>query len=205
MKEKIKGLRLNITISAVISIIIGVLLMAFPTETTEFLSRIIAGIIILAGVAIIISQVFENSKNVMGIVVGAILAILGIWMFMFPKDNIFINIIPIAIGVILVVHGVQDLGMAFEVLRSKRGGSLLLFIGAVVNIVLGLLCIAMAFKIIETIMLLIGLMMVFDGVTDIFFVHKVRKSTSAMIVDSTIVEEEVVEEVVEEETKEENV
>ena len=44
-------------------------------------------------------------------------------------------------------------------------------------------------------------MMVFDGVTDIFFVHKVRKSTSALIVDSTIVEEEVVEE----ETKEEDV
>ena len=138
MKEKIKGLRLNITISAVISIIIGVLLMAFPTETTEVLSRIIAGIIILAGVAIIISQIFENSKNVMGIVVGAILAILGIWMFMSPKDNIFINIIPIAIGVILVVHGVQDLGMAFEVLKTKQGGSLLLFIGAIVNIVLGL-------------------------------------------------------------------
>ena len=205
MKEKIKGLRLNITISAVISIIIGVLLMAFPTETTEFLSRIIAGIIILAGVAIIISQVFENSKNVMGIVVGAILAILGIWMFMSPKGNIFINIIPIAIGVILVVHGVQDLGLGFEVLKTKQGGSLLLFIGAVVNIVLGLLCIAMAFDIIATIVWLIGLMMVFDGVTDIFFVHKVRKSTSAMIVDSTIVEEEVVEEVVEEETKEENV
>ncbi|WP_294238421.1 HdeD family acid-resistance protein [Pseudobutyrivibrio sp.] len=205
MKEKIKGLRLNITISAVISIIIGMLLMIFPTETTEILSRIIAGIIILAGVAIIISQIFENSKNVMGIVVGAILAILGIWMFMSPQGNIFINIIPIAIGVILVVHGVQDLGMAFEVLKTKQGGSLLLFIGAIVNIVLGLLCIAMAFDIITTIVWLIGLMMVFDGVTDIFFVHKVRKSTSAVIVDSTIVEEEVVEEVKNEETKEEDV
>ncbi len=205
MKEKIKGLRLNITISAVISIIIGMLLMIFPTETTEILSRIIAGIIILAGVAIIISQIFENSKNVMGIVVGAILAILGIWMFMSPQGNIFINIIPIAIGVILVVHGVQDLGMAFEVLKTKQGGSLLLFIGAIVNIVLGLLCIAMAFDIITTIVWLIGLMMVFDGVTDIFFVHKVRKSTSAVIVDSTIVEEEAVEEVNNEETKEEDV
>ena len=43
--------------------------------------------------------------------------------------------------------------------------------------------------------------MVFDGLTDIFFVHKVRKSTSPLIVDSTIVEEEVV---VEESDEEDN-
>lgn len=203
MKEKIKGLRLHITVSAVISIIIGVLLVAYPAQTTVMISRVIAGIIVLAGLAIIGSSVFENSKNVMGIIVGAVLAVLGVWMFTSPENNILLNIIPIAIGVILVVHGVQDLSMGFEVLRAKRGGSLFLFIGAIVNIALGLVCIAMAFDVITTIVWIIGLMLIFDGVTDIFFVHKVRKVTSEVVVDSEIVSEEDVIEV--EEAKEEEV
>ena len=201
MKEKIKGLRLHITVSAIISIIIGVLLVAYPTQTTVMISRVISAIIVLAGLAIIGSSVFENAKNVMGIIVGAVLAVLGVWMFTSPENNILLNIIPIAIGVILVVHGVQDLGMGFEVLRTKKGGSLFLFIGAVVNIALGLVCIAMAFNVITTIVWIIGLMLIFDGVTDIFFVHKVRKVTSEVVVDSTIVSEEDVVET--EEAKEE--
>ena len=206
MKEKIKGLRLHITVSAVISIIIGALLVAYPTQTTEMISRVISVIIVLAGLAIIGSSVFENSKNVMGIIVGAVLSILGVWMFTSPENNILLNIIPIAIGVILVVHGVQYLSMGFEVLRTKKGGSLFLFIGAVVNIVLGLVCIAMAFNVITTIVWIIGVMLIYDGVTDIFFVHKVRKVTSEAIIDSTIVaEEDVVDAEASEEVKEEEV
>ncbi len=189
MKEKIKGLRLNITISAVISIVIGVLLVLYPKESLLTLNRVIACIIILAGVAIILSQVFENGLNVMGIVVGAILSILGVWLLFSSEDNIFLNIIPIAIGVILVVHGVQDLGMAIEVLRGHGNNSWLLFIGAIINIALGVVSIVMAFKIIEFVTWLIGAMLIYDGLTDILFVHKVRK-TSNVIIDTNIIKEE---------------
>ena len=189
MKEKIKGLRLNITISAIISIVIGALLIAYPTEVTIAISRIIAAIVIFAGLAIVGSQFFENNKNIMGMIVGGIIIVLGIWLMLKPEGNFILNLIPIIIGVILVFHGVQDIGMAIEVVKAKGNRAWLLFIFAILNIAVGAVCILMAFQIVKTIFWLIGIMLIYDGVTDIFMVHKVRKTTK-VVVDSTIIDEE---------------
>ena len=186
MKEKIKGLRLNITLSGVISIIIGVLLLVYPTESLYTISRGIAAIIILAGLFVIISQIFENGFNVMGIVVGGVLAVIGIWIFAAP-DSI-VSIIPIAIGVILVVHGLQDLGLAIEALRVKAPRAWIIFIFAIINILLGIVCVADAFKLVAVATRIIGIMLIYDGITDIFTVHKVRKAEK--VIDVDIISEE---------------
>jgi hypothetical protein len=187
MKEKIKSLRLNITISALISVIIGIMLLIFPEKSLITISRVIACIIILAGVSVIISQVYEFGMNALGIVVGAILAIIGVWIFRAPGS--IVSIIPIAIGVILVVHGVQDLGMSIEATKARAPRTWIGFIIAVLNIALGIVCIAAAFKVVAVTVQIIGLMLIYDGLTDFGIVHKVRKATGS-VVDGTITREE---------------
>ncbi|MCR5581714.1 MAG: DUF308 domain-containing protein [Pseudobutyrivibrio sp.] len=187
MKEKIKSLRLNITVSAVISIVIGILLLVFPEKSLITLSRVIACIIILSGVGIVISQVYEFGMNALGMVVGGVVALIGIWIFNSPES--IISIIPIAIGVILVVHGVQDLAMAIEALRARAEQPWLAFIFAALNLLLGIVCIAAAFRLVAITVQIIGIMLIYDGLTDFGIVHKVRKATGN-IVDSTITHEE---------------
>ena len=186
MKEKIKGLRLNITISGIISVIIGILLLIYPTESHTTISKGIAAIIVLAGICIILSQIFENGFNAMGIVVGGVLAVIGIWIFLAPGS--IVSIIPIAIGVLLVVHGLQDLGLAIEAVKVKAPRAWLTFIIAIVNILLGAVCVADAFKIVNLATRIIGAMLIYDGITDIFTVHKVNKA--AKIIDVDILREE---------------
>ena len=187
MKEKIKELRLNITLSALISIIIGALLLIFPDKSLIAMSRVIACIIILAGVSIVISQIYEFGMNALGIVVGAILAIIGVWIFRAP--GAIVSIIPIAIGVILVVHGVQDVGLAIEVLKAHGNRAWVSFIIAILTILLGAYCIVAAFKVVEITVRIIGIMLIFDGLTDFGIVHHVRKATGP-IVDGNITREE---------------
>ncbi|SEK94973.1 Uncharacterized membrane protein HdeD, DUF308 family [Pseudobutyrivibrio ruminis] len=187
MKEKIKSLRLNITISALISVIIGIMLLIFPEKSLITISRVIACIIILAGVSVIISQIYEFGMNALGIVIGAILAIIGVWIFRAPGS--IVSIIPIAIGVILAVHGVQDLGMAIEATKAHAPRTWLAFLIAVLNIILGVVCIAAAFKVVEVTVQIIGIMLIYDGLTDFGIVHKVRKATGS-VVDGTITREE---------------
>ena len=79
--------------------------------------------------------------------------------------------------------------MAIEVVKAKGNRAWLLFIFAILNIAVGAVCILMAFQIVKTIFWLIGIMLIYDGVTDIFMVHKVRKTTK-VVVDSTIIDEE---------------
>ncbi|SHJ21365.1 Uncharacterized membrane protein HdeD, DUF308 family [Pseudobutyrivibrio xylanivorans DSM 14809] len=186
MKEKIKGLRLNITISGIISIIVGILLLAYPTESLNTISRVIAVIVILAGICAIISQIIEKGFNAMGIAVGGVLALIGLWIFIAPGS--IVSIIPIAIGVLLVVHGLQDLGLAIETIKTKAPRPWLTFIIAIVTILLGAVCIADAFHLVEIATRLIGLMLIYDGITDVFTVHKVNKAEK--IIDVELLSEE---------------
>ena len=187
MKEKIKSLRLNITLSAVISVVIGILLLVYPEQSLATISKVIAAVIVLVGVIIVISQILEAGANKLGIVIGFILAVIGIWIY--TKPGSVVHIIPIAIGVILVYHGVQDLALALEGAKAKASRPWLPFLLAVLNIVLGIVCIAGAFQIVNLTIRIIGIMLIYDGLTDFGIVHKVRKATGS-IVDGTITHEE---------------
>ena len=60
---------------------------------------------------------------------------------------------------------------------------------AILNIVLGILCICYAFGLVKLGMILIGIMLIYDGISDMFIIHKVNKA-SKEFVDSTILHEE---------------
>ena len=76
MKDKIKEFRLNITIPAIFTVIVGALLLIYPVESLATISKVIAIIIILSGIFIVINQVFERGfDNGLGIAVGVIVAI----------------------------------------------------------------------------------------------------------------------------------
>ena len=187
MGDKIKEFRLNITVPAIFTIVVGVLLLIFPAESLATISKVIAAIIVLSGVIIVINQITERGFNTVGIAVGVILSIIGIWLFF--DAGAIVSIIPIAIGVILVIHGVQDMSLALEAARAGADKIWIAFIIAALNILLGILCIGAAFGIVNLITRLIGVMMIWDGLTDFGMVHSVRKATGS-IVEGTITREE---------------
>ena len=187
MVEKLKKIKLNVTLSAVLTAIIGVLLLIYPTESIATIGKLIAVFVILTGIVMLISQFFEFGMNIMGMIVGGVVAVIGIWMFASPTA--IMTIIPIAIGVMICVHGIQDLTMAIEGAKAKASRPWIPFLFAAINILLGLVCIAHAFGLVSVAFRIIGIMLIWDGVSDIFIVRKVTKATKD-IVDSVITEEE---------------
>lgn len=99
------------------------------------------------------------------------------------------TIVPIAIGVILCVHGLQDLKMSFESYGAGARRVWLSFLLSAFNIILGILCILHSFNFVKLTFIVIGIMLIWDGLTDIGIVHQVKKATKD-VVDSTIVSEE---------------
>ena len=187
MKEKLKAMRINVTLSAIISMIIGILFLVFPDSSISMIGTIIACVVILAGVIVIISQVVDFGRNVMGIIVGAVITLIGIDMLISPSA--IMTIIPIAIGVLLCVHGLQDLSMAVESAKAHADRVWIAFVIAAVNIILGLVCILNAFGLVSLAFRIIGIMLIWDGISDLGLVHKVKKATGG-VVDSTIISEE---------------
>jgi uncharacterized membrane protein HdeD (DUF308 family) len=125
--------------------------------------------------------------------VAILIAVIGLWMFFQPA--MMVSLIPIAIGVLLVVHGVQDISLAFEGKKNKATNWWGMLLMAIINIALGVLCVINAFGLVEFSMVLIGIMLVYDGLSDMLIVHKVNKAAKD-VVDSEIIHEEDVDDFV---------
>lgn len=187
MMDKLKSIKLDVTLAAVLSVVLGVLLVVWPGTVITVLARVIAIILMGSGIVALIPRLLDEIKSVTSIIVSLLITLIGLWMFLSPQA--VASIIPIAIGVLLVVHGVQDLALAFEGRRTKAHNWWSIPLMAILNIVLGILCICNAFGLVKLGMILIGIMLIYDGISDMFIVHKVNKA-SKEFVDSTILHEE---------------
>ena len=187
MKEKLKEMRISVTLQAVLCIIVGLLCLIFPTDAIVTIGRIIAIAVVVLGIIVAAMQLYTFGMNLLGMAVGVILALVGIWMFARPAA--IMEIIPIAVGVCLVIHGVQDMGMAVESARGNASNKWISFVLAILNIILGFVCIGCAFGLVNLAFRFIGVMLIWDGITDFGIVHVVRDAT-AEVVDSTIIDEE---------------
>lgn len=190
MLDKIKELKLNITLSAVVMVVLGVVLLFWPASVSLMIGKVVGALLIATGAIQIVGNLMADSNRTMGLIVAAIILVFGIYIFVNP--GIVVSVIPIIFGMILVIHGVQDIAMAFEgrSYQAPRWGVSIVL--GIVNIILGLLCIACAFGIINMIISIIGIMLIYDGITDMLIVHRVNKASR--YVDSEILHEEDIDE-----------
>ncbi len=191
MKEKLKNMKIDVTLSAVLSIAIGVLFVFWPAQVTILFARVLAVILIDAGAINFISKLITPTGKYMGMVVSLVIALIGVWIFVSP--TIVAQIIPIAIGVLLVVHGVQDVALALEAKANQANNWWSILLMAALNLICGVICICNAFGLVVIGMIVIGIMMIYDGLSDMFIVHKVTRAAKDVVVDSQILHEEDVE------------
>lgn len=165
-------------LSALFSIVMGVILVAWPETTLDIICKAIAIILIVMGAAELVSYFWNKITYSLSGILGLVVLLIGIWIFVKPQS--VLSLIPIVIGVILAVHGIQDLKVAFDTKRNgyARWWSMLLM--AVISLVLGIVCIVNAFGVVALTMQIIGIALVYDGISDIWIVYKASKYAKAM-------------------------
>ena len=106
MKDFFKRVKADAIMSAVLCIALGVVLIVWPGETINIVCKVLAaGLIILGGVELFSYITNRNGYMFTGIL-GLIVLIVGVWIFLKPSS--IVSLVAIVIGVILAVHGVQD-------------------------------------------------------------------------------------------------
>ena len=178
MREIMKKFRADMMLSALFSIVMGVILVAWPETTLDIICKAIAIILIVMGAAELVSYFWNKITYSLSGILGLVVLLIGIWIFVKPQS--VLSLIPIVIGVILAVHGVQDLKVAFD---TKRNGytkwwSMLLM--AIISLALGIICIVNAFGMVPLTMQIIGIALVYDGISDIWIVYKASKVAKEM-------------------------
>ena len=202
MKDRLKAARWQIYVSSILSLIIGLLYVIFPIGTSAALSIIIGIFIIVIAITVLVGGIMGGVGTAIPcILVAILLGALGGWIIYNPV--MFATIMPIAVGVMLVIHGVQSVVSAFGFKDYGRSLWWLAFFGGIISVIFGLICVFFAFGVLQVSAIIMGIMMIADSIITIVItirsgivlknigsaIRRAQDNASAMEVESVVVDD----------------
>ena len=167
----------------ILCIIFGVILCLWPSGVLVTICRIAGILILLCGVLNLVlglrgaGVMSDGFQTVMGIVLCAV----GIWILAAPVT--FIKLIPVVIGIVLIYHGIRDIVFCVKMRRADHKWWVGL-ITALVTLVLGIVLIRCAFLTMQIGMVLLGLVLIYDGISGLWLTKR-RSRRDPIDVDYT--------------------
>lgn len=199
MIQFLKNLKANYTVSAVICMIIGLVLIIWPGTSTQVVCKVLGAVLLIYGAMQIFMYVLakERSLYLQGmLVLGVIFAVLGAWILL--KPEMIIAAVPVIMGIIIVMHGLHNTAQAIKLKSMNYEKWWLALLLGILTIMLGGVLVYNPFKVVDTVVRVIGAFLIYDGISDIWIISRLFKSKRAMtqVIDAeaVIVDEEDVEE-----------
>lgn len=187
MKSIIDDMKRNYFINAVIMIVLGIVLMIWPQIVGSVLCYMLGISIVLMGTFQLIGFIrgerlgFYNKFNMF---MGIVLVLLGLWICIQPR--IVLSIVPVVIGIVILIHGLMDIEYTFDIKRTGNDKWWIGLIAAGITLILGLVLVLNPFTAYKITMFLIGLVMLYDGISDaviLFFSYLAQKDTDKRVRD----------------------
>jgi uncharacterized membrane protein HdeD (DUF308 family) len=159
--QEIASLWWLLLLAGVASLVVGALLLAWPSRTFEVIA-ILLGIELLVSGGLQIGLAFgERSGSRTGsLVLGAVAGVAGLIVIRHPGGSLLL--VALAVGIFLVLSGVLRLVSAFESTEG-RGWMLL---GAVVDLAIGVLIVAWPKFGVNSLAVLVGIALVVRGMLE---------------------------------------
>ena len=172
-------------------IALGACLLIWPDVVLTLFSQIIGGIFLAAGV-IEIGYVIWNRGGFFGkgflVLVGACMLSVGLWMLTRPVD--IASMVPTVMGVIVVSSGIMNLLETMTLARQKSRFGFFSALLALATIGLGVLLIFYAFPIATTAVRVAGGIQIYNGISDLIIVLKIRTKVKEIRQEMTAVDAE---------------
>lgn len=168
MKSIVQDMKKNYVINAVIMVVLGLVLVIWPHILGVILCYVLGGALIVMGVIQLISFLRGERLgfyNKFSMFMGIVLVLLGIWICTQPR--IVLSIIPVVVGIMVLLHGFMDIQYTLDIKRTGSTKWWIALIFAILTIIVGLLLVFNPFMAYEISMILLGVAMLYDGVSDL--------------------------------------
>lgn len=168
MEKNLKNFKWETILAALMYVIVGALLVIFPTAIAKSLCYTIAIIVIAIGVIKLISFLIKKEQDGFvrtGLVSGIIFILIGV--FIAVKSSVIISIIPFVLGILIAVSGFTKLQNVIQ-LKKLGENSKGMLVMALINIVIGLCLAFNLFRAAKWMIVLIGICVLLTGLSDLF-------------------------------------
>ena len=176
MNALLRQRRTSSVVVALLSIVLGIVLILYKSQAARIFVMVCGYGLLALGIYYTILYFARRSRIAMlqmELLLGIILLLLGIWMV--TKTDSVILLIQYVMGAVVVVHGAVDLQASINIRRAgfeKWWVSLLL---SAVTLLLGVLIILNPFSALDALLILIGIVLVFDGISDLYIILRISK------------------------------
>ena len=188
IKKFFQKIKLEVIVTAVLAIILGILFIVMPNESADTLCTVSGILLICAGVVAIVAFIAY------GFVFGGYLLILGIALilsgiFCLTYPVIVTELLTIIFGIYIIVDGTTSLVDSIYCARAHIKGWIFLTLLAILSIALGTV---VMFGTFDTIMIFAGYCLIIDGICDIIevtvFSHKIKTAKKKILEDRDIID-----------------
>lgn len=176
MAKFMKELKANYMASAILCVLFGLVLIIWPGTTTQIVCRMLGMILLIYGIIQIAIYLFNAERTVISqgvLVLGIICAVFGAWILFNPA--VIIKTIPVIIGVLIAIHGFNNIAQAIALQKEGYEKWWLALIFGLLTVGAGSVLIFNPFEAVETAVRLIGAFLVYDGGSDIWILSRVIK------------------------------
>lgn len=196
MERILKRIKANVIVSAFICIALGVILVAWPGLSVKVVCMAIGAVLVINGISRLLNFIFGRDGSVfsqMNLVMGIIITVIGGWILLQPGT--IIAMIPILVGIIIVIHGINNLQQSVSLCQSQYDKWWVALLLGVITIGFGVLLVFNPFAAVDTLIRFIGLFLIYDGASDIWIMSRVsrnvkqaRQEMDALTVDGKEIE-----------------
>ncbi len=181
----LKKLKKNVVISAILCILLGLVLAIWPGMSMHIVCIVIGSVLILGGLVRLAESFWGRDGSMytqINMIVGIIFAVVGIWIVVKPEK--VLAIIPIIVGIVIVVHGLNNLQQAVALCKEKYDKWWVALLLGLVTVGFGALLIFRPFAALDTAVMIIGFFLVYDGVSDLWIVSRIARTAKALQQDA---------------------
>lgn len=175
--EIFKTMKKNAVITSVMYVIVGLILTLFPASTARTIGYAFATVILIVGLGFLYRFLIkETAYSFVGneLVIGTVLVLASI--FVYVRVDSVVSIIPVLLGIVVLVSGITKLQNAIGLRKMQYQGSTAVLAFAVLNIIFGLVLMFNPFSAVTTLIMLIGLGLIFSGITDLITTFWIAKN-----------------------------
>lgn len=176
VKDFFKGLKVNYTVSALICVVLGLVLLIWPGATTKIVCMVLGLALLIYGAAQIFLYLASKERSIISqgmMLLGIVVAVIGVWILMKPET--IIMAVPVIVGILIVIHGVHNIVQAVSLKKDGYQGWWIACLMGVLTTALGGVLIYNPFTVVDTIVRLIGIFLIYDGVSDMWIISRVFK------------------------------
>lgn len=164
----VEGMKKNYFISAILTIALGAVLVIWPDWPGRILCYLLgAALILMGGIQLIVCIRAERIGfySKFSMLMNIILILLGVWVCIRP-DTV-LSLVPVIIGIVMLIHGCMDLQFTMDIKHAGSGKWWIALIFALVTLTLGVFLVMHPFLAFEITMLIIGIGLLYDGISDL--------------------------------------